>query len=73
MEPKYRKWGIEYNLDGKLWALDVMALDEADALRRVRQAAAFGVVAGHEVFSIKIAPDWVPRFYGWVRNAFSRS
>lgn len=70
MEPKFKKWGIEYNLDGKRWMLDVMAADADDAMRRLKHAAAWGTVEGHDVFSIKIAPDWVPRFYGWVRNAF---
>ena len=59
MEPKFAKWGIEYNLDGKRWALDVMAADEHDAMRRVKQAASFGTVCGREVLSIPLAPFWL--------------
>ena len=59
MEPKFYKWGVEYGLDGKRWSLDVMAADEADAMRRVKQAAAFGEVCGREVLSIPLGPSWL--------------
>jgi hypothetical protein len=65
---RFEKWAVEYNLDGAKWELHVMAPDAEDAMRRLKQAATWGHVAGREVFSVKIAPDWVPRFYGWVRN-----
>ena len=70
MEPKLAKWGIEYNMDGKKWSLDVMAADEADAMRRVNQAAAFGAVIGREVFSIPLGPSWLvePLARWWFRG-----
>ena len=59
MEQKFRKWGVEYSLDGKWWAIDVMAVDEEDAMRRLKRAAAFGVIYGYEVARV---PMWAGGF-----------
>ena len=73
MGPKFRKWGVEYGIDGKRWAIDVMAVDEEDAMRRIKQAAAFGAVYGYQVASV---PLWCGGFLVplvvWCRNAFAR-
>jgi hypothetical protein len=70
--PDFYKWAIEYGLDGKRWELHVMATDAEDAMRRVRQAAAFGEVAGRELFSMKIAPDWTLPLVRFVKSKLSR-
>jgi hypothetical protein len=76
MEPTFRKYGVEYGLDGKRWFLDVMATDTEDAMRRVRQAAAFGTCDGFEIARV---PMWgggvlLPFvvFAVWLRNLCAR-
>jgi hypothetical protein len=76
MEPTFKKWGVEYGLDGKRWCIDVMAADEADAMRRIRQAAAFGTVEGFEVARV---PMWgggvllpLVGVVVWLRNRCAR-
>lgn len=68
-EPRFRKWGVEYGLDGKRWCIDVMAADEEDAMRRIKQAAAFGTVYGFEVARVRVgAGGFLVPLIVWLRN-----
>jgi hypothetical protein len=64
---------VEYGLDGKRWAIDVMAADEADAMRRIKQAAAFGAVYGCEVARVPVwGGGFLVPFVVWLRNLCAR-
>ena len=68
MTDDFRHYAVRYNLDGARWTIDVMAVSEDDARRRIERAAAFGRVIGPMLFSIPIAPNWAVRLWQWLRK-----
>ena len=63
MADHFQRYGVEYQLDGSTWNLDIMATSEDDARRRLARAAAFGKVFGPVLVRIKVAPDWFGRLW----------
>lgn len=71
MSEKWAEYSVDFTLDGKQWALPVMATSEEDAKRRIDRAAAFGKISGPWQSYLAWRGWWVPA-YAWVRNVLRR-
>lgn len=54
MDDDFKTYGVEYNADGKMWVMHVMARSEQDARARLYRAAHSGKVIGELKASITV-------------------
>ena len=72
-EPQWPTWLVDYNFEGKLYSMHVVARDADEAKRRLSACANFGQVKGELLASVPASRGgFLVPLVVWFRNAFSR-
>lgn len=70
MEKPYKAYLFEYEFDGAMWAFEISAQSEEEAVRRVRALSSQALILGEKMFTVTIPFGFIARIICAVRNWF---